>query len=209
MKLAGFLFALYFAQRTFRDVGNDFGSGGSPILMVWGAKATGSDPCLFAAAMAGFGLQALYIWRQTFYFLLGPDLLAAEICAYAVTAVLVVFWFVYIGPTMINNQARLLDGTTQSSQVRFFPREKVQILARLFSSVLAFLAVVSPIVLECLEGICTFLSKSTSASSYILAVLDMVKVIPSLPFAFSFIFHVVPRMWGGAWRGLIEPVSRH
>lgn len=117
------------------------------------------------------------------------------------------FWGFYVGPTIANNQTLLLDGTAQSSRVRILPEEKVQIPARLLSSVLTFVAVVSPIGLEASEGVLIIVGQPTSPASYILAVLDMVKVVPSLPFAFSFVFHVVPRMWGGAWRGLVEPAG--
>lgn len=209
VKTLGLLVALFYAWKVFRNGDNDFGSGGSPIMMIWGAKSTGEDPRMCAAAIGGFGLQAIAIWT-TFWTLFFGVGLGALIGLSTVKISAHVFWTGVVSPTIRYFQDLLAD-PTQSCPVQCCPRDRRQIPARASCSALAVVVVTGPVVVYSLESAAVFASEATEIASYTLAVLDLVTVVLALPFVCSFVYRVVPQLWGGEFQGEpgTGPIGHH
>lgn len=199
MKAFGLLLALYFAQKALWNGDNDFGSGGPPIMMIWGTKSTGEHPGKHAAVMSGFVLQAIGIWTPLWDRFFGENL-GATIGRYVVYLVVVLFWIVYVAPTVRYFQV-LLGDPEQMCPVHICVKEKREFPARALSSALTLLVLMGPVALYTLESVFIFLSESAEPAAYILAVLDLVTVVLALPFLGSFVTRVVPQLWGGEWTG--------
>eukprot|EP00903_Cladosiphon_okamuranus_P020183 g18526.t1 len=198
-KTFGLAWALFSALRAFWNGETDCWSGGSPIMMTWGATSTAEHPGKHAAVMLGLGLQAIGTWISSWDFVFGEDL-GAVIAQYFTLFILYSFWGVFVMPTIAYFQQRLGDpGETCAVQVCI--REKREIPARILSSASALYCITAPIAVYILESVLLFVSGSDEPATYMLAVLDVVMVILAFPFLCSFVVRVVPQLWGGEWVG--------
>lgn len=203
MKAFGAVLALFFAQKALSNGGDDdLGTGGPPIMMSWGAKATGEHPDKHSLLMSGFALQAIGVGTPVWDIFFGESI-GAAVAKYAVAFAAGLFWIMYVGPTIRYFQ-ELLGDPRQRCPVQICVADKRQIPARALASALVLLFLTGPVAVYLLESVFIFVSESTEAAAagYILAVLDLITVFLALPFLCSFAIRVVPRLWGGEWAGV-------
>lgn len=160
-------------------------------MTVWKATARDDEFLMRTAVISGFGAQAFVLWLCfiTYLFRSGTGSVVPITAAFGSSMA--------VGRVLLHaneQHATPRSPTEYGSSAQEGTCHWLLALGHLMLTVFALLA---PVVLEIIESV-LLISESNSAESFMLAGLDLVLVIFSLPFIVSFICHILPSMWQSA-----------